>query len=187
MNLKNAYLHFRKIQTHRKWVRYYCWNCGLFWQGITHDLSKYSPSEFLESVRYYQGDSSPITAAKKANGYSSAWLHHRGRNKHHWAYWMDNFDDGGENLVMPFKYFLEMVCDFLGACRTYSPHDFSFEKECIWWENERKHCAMNEKMKDAMSEVFFHASRIESEGCSSPEEFLSRRNELEQIYDKYTK
>ena len=131
----NFWKHWNKIRTHRKWVRHYCWGMGLYWQGLTHDLSKYSPTEFMESVRFYQGTSSPIDAAKRAKGYSDAWFHHKGRNKHHYEYWMDNFDLGGENIVMPYKYFAEMVCDYLAAGRAYMGKNFSYTAEYEWWQN----------------------------------------------------
>ena len=83
ITLKNTISHFRKICIHKYWVAKYCFKAGLYWQGITHDLSKFSPIEFWESVRFYQGTSSPINAAKEAQGYSLAWTHHKGRNQHH--------------------------------------------------------------------------------------------------------
>ena len=119
-NFKNAWLHLRKIQTHRKWVRHYCFGLGLYKQGLLHDLSKYSPTEFFESVKYYQGTSSPIDASKAENGYSMAWFHHRGRNLHHHVMWIDNFDEtGGTPILMPYQYFAEMICDYLAAGRAY--------------------------------------------------------------------
>ena len=86
MKLKNIFLHFKKICVHKYWVGYYCFKADLYWQGIIHDLSKFSPVEFWESVKYYQGTSSPIDVSKKVNGYSKAWFH-RGRNLHHYEYW----------------------------------------------------------------------------------------------------
>lgn len=96
-------------------------------------MSKFSPTEFWESVRYYQGNRSPIDACKEDNGISKAWLHHKGRNKHHYEYWVDNFDKGGAPLKMPYKDALEMLCDYLGAGRAYMGKDFSYEKEYEWW------------------------------------------------------
>ena len=122
---------------------YYCFKCGLYYQGIVHDLSKFSPTEFWESVKYYQGNYSPIDACKKINGYSMAWFHHRGRNKHHWEYWVDNFDRGMTAVKMPYKYVLEMVCDFLGAGRAYYGKQFTIEKEYKWWQNKKRHVVMH--------------------------------------------
>lgn len=130
--------HIKTVMTHRKWVREYCFKAGLYWQGLTHDLSKYSPVEFFESVKYYQGTSSPIDACKKEKGYSRAWLHHRGRNKHHREYWTDYYDQGCYSLIMPYKYAAEMVCDFLGAGRAYSGDKFTFSAEYDWWVAQLK-------------------------------------------------
>ena len=51
--------HFKTITRHRWAVRRLCFKVGLYWQGLTHDLSKYSPQEFLPGCRYYQGFRSP--------------------------------------------------------------------------------------------------------------------------------
>jgi hypothetical protein len=149
MKFKNIWLHLRKIQKHRKYVRRYCFWAGIPWRGITHDLSKYSPTEFWESAKYYVGTGSPIEEAKKQQGYSRAWLHHRGRNPHHWAYWADNFSEGFTVYPMSKNDFVEMVCDFLAAGKAYSDDNFSYVKEYKWWKREREQgCkAMNEKNK----------------------------------------
>ena len=164
ITFKNAWAHFRKIQTHRKWVRRYCFMAGIPWRGITHDLSKYSPTEFWESVKYYVGTSSPINEAKKQQGYSNAWLHHRGRNRHHWAYWADNFSEGMTVYMMPKNDFVEMVCDFLGAGQAYSPNKFTFAGEREWWLKERdRDCkAMHPKNKLMLDIIFSDLEKAES-------------------------
>lgn len=162
MNFFNIFRHLRKIQIHRKWVRHYCKAMGLYWQGFTHDLSKYSPTEFWESVKYYQGNDSPIDACKKDKGYSMAWFHHRGRNKHHYEMWQDNFDNGGEALYMPKKYLFEMVCDYLGAARAYCGKKFSFNKELEWWKKKREKCAMPEGQIAFLDAVFERLAFFES-------------------------
>lgn len=148
--------HWRTVRTHRKWVRYYCFLAGIPWRGLTHDLSKYSPTEFLESARYWTGTNSPIENAKHEQGYSRAWLHHRGRNPHHWAYWADNFSEGLTIYSMPMNDFVEMICDFLAAGRAYSGVAFSYTRERTWWLTERKNgCkAMNEKNKKMLDIIF---------------------------------
>ena len=87
--------HLIRILRHKFWVAKYCFKLGLYWRGITHDMSKFSPVEFLESVKYYNGNSSPIVECKRINGYSKAWMHHKGRNDHHYEYWIDKLDEGG--------------------------------------------------------------------------------------------
>lgn len=136
--VKNIFKHFGKICQHKYWVGYYCFKMGIPWRGIKHDMSKFSPTEFFESVKYYTGTSSPIDECKKVNGYSKAWQHHKGRNTHHYEYFVDNFDNGGEALVMPFKCVLEMFCDYLGAGRAYMGKEFTYEKEYRWWEKKRE-------------------------------------------------
>lgn len=133
----NTFRHFHKICKHKRYVFYYCCKTGIPIQGILHDLSKFSPTEFWESVKYYQGTSSPIDACKKDKGYSNAWMHHKGRNKHHYEYWQDDFDHGGKPIEMPMKYKKEMLCDFLGAGRAYYGKSFTYDKEWNWWLNKK--------------------------------------------------
>ena len=111
MNLiKNTIGHFKTVIIHKYWVFKYAKQIGIPWQGLIHDLSKFSWTEFSESVKFYQeGKSSPIVAAKKAQGYSLAWQHHKGRNPHHYEHWTDKYDDGTIALKMPFKYALELT------------------------------------------------------------------------------
>lgn len=87
MIIINAVKHFKTICIHKFYVAKYCFKAGLFTQGILHDLSKFSPTEFIESVKYYQKSGSPINACKKEKGVSMAWLHHKGVNKHHYEHW----------------------------------------------------------------------------------------------------
>lgn len=148
----NILRHFKKICTHKYWVFYYCCKMGIPIQGLLHDLSKFSPVEFWEGVRYYQGTISPIDACKKENGWSPAWMHHKGRNKHHYEYWIDKLDDGGVPLEMPLKYKKEMLCDYLGAGRAYYGKDFTYKKEYEWWQNKlSKPLAMHNGNKDFIS------------------------------------
>lgn len=90
--------HFKTICKHKAVVFKECRACGITWQGLVHDLSKFSPAEFTASAKYFQGDKSPIEAEKEATGYSAAWNHHKGHNPHHWEYWTD-FDEDGEVTV----------------------------------------------------------------------------------------
>ena len=133
ITIKNTFLHLKKILKHKYWVFYYCCKAGIPWRGIKHDMSKFSPIEFWESVRYYQGDRSPIDACKEDKGVSKAWMHHKGRNTHHYEYWQDNFDNGGHPIQMPYKDAVEMLCDYLGAGRAYMGKNFSYEAEYNWW------------------------------------------------------
>jgi len=115
------WMHFKTITWHRWLVRDGCFRVGLYWQGLTHDLSKYSPTEFCSGVRYFQGDRSPNAAEREQIGFSIAWMHHKGRNRHHYEYWTDmNLKTRKyESVPMPRKYLVEMVMDRRAACMVY--------------------------------------------------------------------
>lgn len=118
--MSKAWKHFKTIMKHKYYVFIECCKMGIPLQGLLHDLSKFSPAEFLPSARYFQGDRSPIDAEVDKIGYSYAWRHHKGRNKHHWQ-WYIGFGDGGTLIPapMPDKYIKEMYCDLVGAGKTY--------------------------------------------------------------------
>lgn len=114
--------HLRTINRHKFLVMKYCFRVGLYRQGLLHDLSKYSPVEFLAGAKYYRGDRSPNEIERKERGYSAAWLHHKGRNKHHLEYWIDYDPGPGHRMTgmeMPVNYVAEMVCDRIAASKTY--------------------------------------------------------------------
>ena len=127
MKLRNAFHHFVTITKHRWKVRSHCFRVGLYWQGLTHDLSKYSPAEFMTGVRYYQGTRSPNSRARELFGYSTAWMHHKGRNRHHFEYWTDLsvVTRRYEAVKMPPKYFVEMVMDRIAACKLYNGEKYT--------------------------------------------------------------
>ena len=119
-----ALRHLATITLHKWFVMIECFRLGLYWQGITHDLSKYSLTEFLTSARYFQGNRSPIGAERAERGYSLAWLHHKACNKHHWEYWTD-FTKGKQTPApIPEKYVKEMFCDLIGASKAYKKAAF---------------------------------------------------------------
>ncbi len=112
--------HLKTVIKHKSLVMKFCFKCGLYRQGITHDLSKFSPTEFIPGVKYYTGKRSPNELEREEKGYSAAWLHHKGRNRHHFEYWSDFKNGIGIVPVeMPLRYAAEMCCDRIAACRTY--------------------------------------------------------------------
>jgi hypothetical protein len=123
-----AWEHFKTITHHRHLVMKHCFKVGLYRQGLMHDLSKYSPVEFLVGCRYYQGDRSPNNAEREATGVSLAWLHHKGRNKHHFEYWIDyglNKGEGMTGMKMPVPYVVEMFMDRIAASKTYQKEAYT--------------------------------------------------------------
>ncbi|MBR1758640.1 MAG: catalase [Lachnospiraceae bacterium] len=116
--------HFKTITTHRHMVMQECFRVGLYRQGLLHDLSKYSPTEFIVGARYWQGNRSPNNAEREDTGLSTAWLHHKGRNKHHYEYWIDYVRKDGQielaGMKMPVNYVVEMCMDRIAACKVYN-------------------------------------------------------------------
>ena len=113
--------HFRTITRHRHKVIANCFRAGIGWQGLFHDLSKYSPTEFWPGARYYQGTRSPNEIEREKYGYSPAWLHHKGRNRHHFEYWTD-YNPAERRVmpvIMPLRYVAEMFCDRVAASKIY--------------------------------------------------------------------
>ncbi|MCQ2386224.1 MAG: DUF5662 family protein, partial [Clostridia bacterium] len=82
----HPFRHFRTITKHRHQVIRHCFKAGIGFQGLFHDLSKYSLTEFIPGAKYYLGTKSPNEKERELFGYSSAWLHHKGRNKHHFEF-----------------------------------------------------------------------------------------------------
>ncbi len=122
LTLKNTMGHLKTITKHHNMVQKYCFRAGLYKQGLLHDLSKLSPTEFWVGARYFQGDRSPNNAEREDKGVSMAWLHHKGRNKHHYEYWIDydlNSPYGLGGGRMPRKYVAEMIFDRVSASRVY--------------------------------------------------------------------
>ena len=113
--------HLSTITRHRHKVMLHCFKAGIFWQGLRHDLSKYSPEEFFAGIKYYQGYRSPNEAEREKIGYSRAWMHHKGRNKHHFEYWTDYNPKVRQMMPvkMPLKYVVEMFCDRVAASKIY--------------------------------------------------------------------
>lgn len=131
--------HFKTVCKHKAIVYKECKACGITWQGIIHDLSKFSPIEFSASAKHFQGNRSPIEAEKEDCGYSMAWLHHKGVNKHHWEWWTD-FDDNGQIIAnkIPSQYVVEMICDWIGAGMVYNKEKWTQAEPLNYYNKVRK-------------------------------------------------
>lgn len=125
--------HLKTIRTHRKYVRQMCWKMGLIWQGLVHDLSKYSITE-LSMCKYWTGKGSPHQACREAIGYSPSWNHHYHRNKHHFQFWWDE-DELGRiiPIKMPYKYVIEGFCDMVGASKAYAQKNWKPQMVWDYW------------------------------------------------------
>lgn len=132
-----AWKHFCTITHHKILVMKGCFKIGLYWQGLLHDMSKYTPTEFFVGCRYYQGNRSPNNAEREETGYSAAWLHHKGRNKHHYEYWLDYGIGKGEGIIgmkMPVRYVAEMFIDRISASKTYQKEKYKDSHPLEYYE-----------------------------------------------------
>lgn len=140
--MENFKGHLKTINAHKLMVMKHCFKVGLYKQGLLHDLSKYTPSEFIPGVKYFQGDRSPNNAQREAEGASGAWLHHKGRNKHHYEYWIDypvNKDEGLVGMRMPVKYVVEMFCDRVAASKIYNKENYTDADALNYYYRGRNH------------------------------------------------
>ena len=142
-----AWQHLKTINHHKWLVLCGCFRVGLYWQGICHDLSKYSPVEFRAGARYYQGTRSPNAAEREDKGYSEAWMHHKGRNRHHCEYWTDLSQLTKEYvpIPMPRKYLAEMVMDRRAACMTYQGKAYTDASALRYYERGLERNFMHEQ------------------------------------------
>ncbi|MBR4224497.1 MAG: catalase [Oscillospiraceae bacterium] len=131
-----ALKHLDTINKHKYHVMIHCFKAGIYWQGLTHDLSKYSPEEFFVSASMYQGTRSPNEGEREDKGYSLAWMHHKGHNKHHFEYWTDY--DTKTKLMSPVKmpliYVIEMFCDRVAASKVYNGDKYTDASPLAYFE-----------------------------------------------------
>ena len=139
--------HFNTITKHKKLVMENCFKVGLYKQGLLHDMSKYMPSEFLIGCRYYQGNRSPNNAQRERYGYSSAWLHHKGRNRHHFEYWIDYSIEQNvfpmAGVKMPRKYVAEMLMDRIAASKVYNGDAYTAHDPLKYYIRGKSHYLMH--------------------------------------------
>lgn len=135
----NALMHAKTIISHRHLVIEHCIKAGIPLQGLTHDLSKFSPAEFMYGVKFFQGDRSPNEGEREDHGYSNAWMHHKGRNKHHFEYWLDYNIEANKAIPvkMPLKYVIEMFCDRVAAGKTYLKDKYTDKSPLEYFEKGR--------------------------------------------------
>lgn len=177
MKTKNILKHIKLVMKHKLIVFKLCCKAGIPWRGFMHDWSKFSPTEFWESVKYYEGDRSPIMACKEDKGYSESWLHHKGRNKHHYQYWTD-LSIPEKTVIMPYEYAVEMVCDELGAGIVYNGDKWTKKTQLDYYmDKERQnliHPQTDKFMIAALTEV----------SINGIDKTLTKKN-MKNLYEKY--
>lgn len=148
--------HLKTINHHKWLVMKLCFKVGLYKQGLLHDLSKYTPVEFLAGAKYYQGTRSPNAAQREQVGYSAAWLHHKGRNKHHMEYWIDYGLEPGQTMIgmkMPTKYVVEMFCDRVAASMNYRGKDYTDADAYNYYLKSRSHYIIHPETDELLARL----------------------------------
>lgn len=166
MKLINIWKHFRTITEHRLLVAKHCFQVGMYWQGLTHDLSKYMPSEFIQGCRYYQGYRSPNNAEREDKGYSAAWLHHKGRNKHHYEYWIDYCETPTPRMAgtkMPLKYVNEMIMDRIAASKIYMGDKYTQHAPLAYYEKGKDAYVIHEETRELLEFILRMLDRFGEE------------------------
>lgn len=175
MSLKNAFLHFKTITHHRHLVMKGCFKVGLYKQGLLHDLSKYSWVEFQAGVKYFQGDKSPNNVEREQNdGLSFAWLHHKGRNKHHYEYWIDYGMDGKSGIgpvKMPVNYIVEMYVDRVSACKNYQKDKYTDASALEYYERGRGKYMMTEETMNMLEHLLTY---LKDNGEDATNEYIRK-------------
>ena len=152
--MSHPFLHFRTITRHRHCVIRHCFRAGIGWQGLFHDLSKYSPTEFIPGARYFQGNRSPNEREREIYGCSHAWMHHKGRNRHHFEYWNDiNIETKMyEPVKMPTRYVKEMFCDRVAASKIYQGKNYTDEHPLAYFRRGNARKKMHPATADLLEE-----------------------------------
>lgn len=140
---------------HKYFVFLFALRLGIPYRGFMHDWSKLSFEELLTSGKYYTGVQSPQIQERNANdNYSKVSVHHVGRNKHHWQYWVDY--RGFNTLVycIPYVYAVEFVCDSLAASRVYNGKHWERGDAYQYFNHYCDKCLMHPSIKEFASDCF---------------------------------
>lgn len=176
--------HTKLVSLHRWYVFQCAVKAGIPYRGLVHDLSKFSPTEFFESIKYYNGEKSPLHVCREHKGYSESWLHHKGRNKHHFEYWEDMSKFQRIGVFPPYKYIVEAVCDKIGAGKAYKRDKWDQAEPYTYWTNIEKNAPV-EKHPATVEFMDIVLKKISDEGLDSGlnKNFLKRTyNEMLEKY-----
>lgn len=164
--------HLKTITIHKIKVMKLCFACGLYKQGLLHDLSKYSLTEFIPGVRFYQGNRSPISKEKEIIGYSRGWLHHKGRNKHHFEYWIDSINGEFQGVEMEINYVIEMFCDRVAASMVYAKEKYNDDYPLDYFlKNKESYYLMHPNTKNLLESLFI---KLKKEGLEKTIHYIRK-------------
>ncbi len=181
----HPFKHFNTITKHRHKVIVHAAKCGIMWQGLFHDMSKYSFSEFWVGAENWQGTRSPNEGERASKGYSVAWMHHKGRNRHHFEYWTDYNPQTHlmSPVPMPHKYLIEMFCDRIAASKIYQGKNYKPEHPLEYFLRAKKRRVIHPEtslkleylltmLKEKGEKETFKFIKQHKKGFSVPESFI---------------
>ena len=112
-----------------------CWRLGIPLQGLTHDLSKFLPSEWFPYVESFYGGHGKDRPQWVKDAFDVAWMAHIHKNPHHWQHHILVYDNDGTTILkMPNRYMREMLADWRGAGRAITGEDNTKE----WYRGKRQ-------------------------------------------------
>ena len=167
-----AVQHFRTITKHKILVMKECFRVGLYRQGLLHDMSKYGWTEFRVGCKYYQGTRSPNNAERETLGYSSAWLHHKGRNKHHWEFWVDFTHRGCQPAEIPVQYIFEMFCDRVAASMIYQGANYRDQFPLIYYQRGKHSYILHPHSRALLEELLVY---LDQNGLEQTLQYIKKR------------
>jgi hypothetical protein len=173
-SFRKAWGHLRTINHHKWLVMCGCFRLGMYKQGLLHDLSKYNPVEFMAGCRYFQGYKSPNNVEREQEGFSRAWLHHKGRNLHHLEYWLDYTVDEKINfggMKMPVKYVVEMYVDRVAACKNYMKENYHDGSALAYYNKGRAKVLLH---RDTAALLEFMLEMLARDGEKATEDYIRR-------------
>jgi len=150
--MRNFFGHLSTVIKHRKKVIYHCYKVGILHRGLLHDLSKYSPTEFIQGVQNFIGSKSPNEGEREKKGYSEAWMHHKGRNRHHFEYWTDYNPKTKliEPVKMPLVFVKEMFCDRVAASKVYQGKNYTNAHPLTYFEGGKSRRKIHKDTSDLL-------------------------------------
>ena len=171
--IRKMLCHLRLVLRHKHAVFIHCLKCGIPLRGLLHDLSKFSPVEFFESAKYFHGARSPLAVCREEKGVSLSWLHHKGRNRHHLEYWVD--EDCKTPPLVPYKFAVECICDKLAATKIYRGKDYSPDMALWHFRRYGNKVHTNEKTLAFIDKAF-------SDLCERGEDAVLNKKYMKETY-----
>lgn len=161
--MRECWRNLRYILRHKWLVLLYCCRDGYLWAGLTHDLSKFRPDEFLPYAQHFYGPHYSDQEVHQAlrcgcvlpfwceieERFARAWLLHQHRNPHHWQHWcLVQDDDPDTVLEMPERYLYEMLADWRSAGQVQGRPDTR-----AWYLAHRAHIRLHPRTRARLEQL----------------------------------